>query len=356
MKKILIVVIPLTALGCLGYWLTHRSNEAAAPDEAPKGTAQVETVDLVRKDLSEKITAYGSIVAQPGKSHSVSVAFESRVRHILVAPGQSVNSGDPLFEVEASPAAQLQIQQATSTLQSAQRELKQVEERLKLKLATNQEVNTAEKSARDAEAQRAALVSAGAIGDNKIRSDVSGVVSKLNVQDGQIVAVGSPLVELVAEEEIEVKLGVETEDLPTLQTGQPVSIFTVNSSQQAQVEATVRLITKRVDPMTRLIDVYAALPAGTKLLLDGFIRGEFQRTSSSVMVVPRSAVLPDDNDGFQIFTVENGHAKKHPVKLGIQNDQEVEIISPELKAGEKVVTVGNYELEDGMAVESAHGK
>jgi len=77
-----------------------------------------------------------------------------------------------------------------------------------LKLATNQDLSAAEKTARDAEAQLTTLQRAGAGGDNRIRSDMAGVIAKVNVQDGQIVAAGSPLIEIVAESEIEVKLGL----------------------------------------------------------------------------------------------------------------------------------------------------
>jgi multidrug efflux pump subunit AcrA (membrane-fusion protein) len=38
------------------------------------------------------------------------------------------------------------------------------------------------------------------------------------------------------------------------------------------------------------------------------------------------------------------------VKLGIQTDSEVEIISSQLHEGERVVTAGNRELTDGMEV------
>ena len=48
---------------------------------------------------------------------------------------------------------------------------------------------------------------------------MAGVIAKVNVQDGQIVAAGSPLVEIVAESEIEVKLGLEPEDLSAAQDG-----------------------------------------------------------------------------------------------------------------------------------------
>jgi RND family efflux transporter MFP subunit len=350
MKKILLGLALVLILGFVGRCTWRHFAARPAPEQAPGPTAQVEVAPVARKAVAEKIVAYGSVIAQPGKTHSLSIAFETRVRRTLVAPGQVVPEGEPLIEVEASPAAQLLMQQAKNAADSARKELAQAQERFRLKLATNQDISVAEKAARDAEAQLASLQRAGAGGDNLLRSDITGVVGKVNVQDGQIVAVGSPLVELVGEDDIEVILGVEAEDISALQTGAPITVFPINNPEQGGVKGTVRLVTRRVDPTTRLVDVYVALPPGTKLLLDGFVRGEFERTAANALVVPRSAVLPEEQGGFHLFTVANGHAKKHLVKVGVQNASEVQIISPEVKEGDQVVTAGNYELEDGMAV------
>ncbi|MDP9099545.1 MAG: efflux RND transporter periplasmic adaptor subunit [Verrucomicrobiota bacterium] len=351
LPRLILIVAALAVVFFLGRCTWQHFAGAASAEKKPDPTAQVQVAPLARKTIAQKITAYGSVVAQPGKTHSLSIAYEIRVRHTLIAPGQFVQEGEPLVEVEASSAAQLLLQQAKNAAESTRRELAQAQERFRLKLATNQEIGTAEKIARDAEAQLASLQRAGAGGDNLLRSDMVGIVGKVNVQDGQIIAVGSPLVELVAEGEIEVKLGVEAEDLAAVRPDQPVSIFPVNNPDQSEVKGKVRLITRRVDPMTRLVDIYVALPAGTKLLLDGFVRCEFERRAENVLVVPRSAILPNEKDGFELFTIEKDRAKKHAVKVGIQNATEAEVSSPELHEGDQVVSLGNYELQDGMAVE-----
>jgi len=93
------------------------------------------------------------------------------------------------------------------------------------------------------------------------------------------------------------------------------------------------------------------LPEGTKLLLDSYVRGEIQRTEKDALVVPRSAVLPNESREYEVFTVENSRAVKHAVKIGAENPKEVQVIAEDLHEGDPVITVGNYELEDGMAVE-----
>ncbi len=348
-KRIIVVAIAIIIVAAL-VWLVERFG-VGKEVKAGGAVAQVQVAKVERKTITEKVIAYGSVVAQPGKTHSVSVAFETRVRHILVAPGQFVQENEPLTELEPSPAAQLQFQQAKNAAEAARKELKQTQERFNLRLGTNQDLSAAEKTARDADAQLTALQRAGAGGDNRIHAELAGVIAKVDAQDGQIVAPGSPLIEIVAENEIEVKLGAEPEDLSAAQNGAPITIFPVNEPNARAVEGSIRLVTRRVDPATRLVDVYVALPEGTKLLLDGYVRGEIQRTENDALVVPRSAVLPNESREYELFAVTNNRAVRHTVKIGAENSKEVQVIAEDLHEGEPVVTVGNYELEDGMAVE-----
>jgi membrane fusion protein (multidrug efflux system) len=67
--------------------------------------------------------------------------------------------------------------------------------------------------------------------------------------------------------------------------------------------------------------------------------------------VPRSAVLPADNK-FVLFTVKNGKAVRHEVKVGLTSGDLVEVIADDLTVGDAVVTLGNYELDDGMAIQA----
>jgi multidrug efflux pump subunit AcrA (membrane-fusion protein) len=68
------------------------------------------------------------------------------------------------------------------------------------------------------------------------------------------------------------------------------------------------------------------------------------------LIVPRSAVLPNDGR-YILFTVEKGRAKEHTVRVGLQNKNEVEVsMSTDLPSDAPVVTLGNYQLKDGMSV------
>jgi RND family efflux transporter MFP subunit len=260
-----------------------------------------------------------------------------------------VKQGDTLLEVQGSPASLLQLHQAEATTQEAHKELDQVKKRFDMKLATNQELNQAEKAASDSDLQLQSLQSQGVAADNKIRSDITGIVAKVDVEDGQVASGGSPLVELIATGDIEIKLGVEPEDVAKLQLGQQVGISLVNSPATSEIEGTVRLVTQRVNPADRLVDVFVSVSQGTKLLLAAYVRGEIIVASRETLVVPRDAVLPEDGS-HTLYLVQDHRAVKKTVEVGLQTDSQVEVIDPELRDGDRVVTVGNRELADEMQV------
>ena len=178
MKKTRTIIVAIGVVLIVGalVWIAQRFGIGQEEKKAAP-VPEVQVAKVERKTTTEKIIVYGSVVAQPGKTHTVSIAFETRVRHVLVAPGQFVHENDPLIEIELSPAAQVQFQQAKNAAEAARKELKQTQERFNLKLATNQDLSAAEKTARDAEAQLTALQRAGAGGDNRIHSDMSGVIA-----------------------------------------------------------------------------------------------------------------------------------------------------------------------------------
>jgi membrane fusion protein, multidrug efflux system len=343
----------MIAAAAVAAWLLSREHQAPAEgrSEAEKSSVvAIETVPIKRKTISEKVIAYGSVIAQPGKTYTVSVAFESHINHVLVAAGQLVGLDDPLVEIEASPATDLLLRQAQNTLEIAQRELTQTQERFRLKLATNQELNQAQKTARDAELQLQTFQQEGVGSNGPLRAKTPGVVATVAAQDGQIAAAGSALVEIVASDAIEVKLGIEAEDAATLETKQPIALFPVNQASFKAIDGTVRLVTQRINPASRLVDVHVALPPSSGLLLDGYVRAEIEKSVTNALTVPHTAILPEQG-AYTLFTIRDRHAIKHTVETGLQTDGEVQIMSSDLREGDTVVTAGNYELEDGMAVE-----
>ncbi len=347
------------ALGA-GYLVWQRGqpvSEAAATEEATSQpsvadghVASVRTAPITRGTIHQTLTAYGTVIAQPGAVRVISVPFECRVAHVLAASGQPVSAGTALVEVEASPDTQLQWEEAGNAVDAAVKQLQQARQRFDQHLATNQELLQAQQEAASAQLKLKSLTKRGIGSPRRLSAESAGIISKMDVQEGQIVPAGGALVELAADKQIEVKLGIEPEEAGRLKMGQPVSLFVAEKGSSAPITGKLRMVTQRVNAETRLVDAFVSLPAHTGLLLDQYVRGQLIIAAQEALIVPRQAVLPNDDGGYTLFTVDQDHALKHAVTLGLQNDKAVAVSGEHVKENQRAVIAGNYELENGMAV------
>ena len=344
----------------VGYTLGRQQAPAshAQKDEAGEAKDENETKTVVarvkvaqaREGLIEQTaTAFGTVVASPEDVQTISVPFECRVRRLLAVAGQAVEAGTKLIEVEPSPDTLLALSDARTTQQATQRDLRGVQQRLELKLATKGELSAAQQALVLAQSKLDSLEKRG-IEVKQLSAGLSALVSKVDVQEGQIVPAGGTLVEVVPADRIQVKLGVELSQANSLNSGQAVHIETVQGGRRTRVDGKLKMVTKRINPVSRLVDAYVALPANSSLVLETFVRGRIVLDRKKALVVPRSAVLPEEGKHI-LFTVDGGKAVEHEVEVGLEDEENVELLAGGVKSGQAVVIQGNAELEKDMAVE-----
>ncbi len=321
----------------------------AKPEGDEKAVASVTTAVIQSGHVVRTLTAYGSVVAQSENVRVYSVPFESRVTRLPAPAGAPVEQGAALIEVEPSPDARLQLEEARIALESAKKDSEQTEQRFKSKLATNSELLQSQQALAVAQLHVTNLQQRGidAGEATTLKAGGDGIVSKIDVQAGQIVPAGGPLIETVPQRQIEVRLGVEPGLAQQLTVGQVVKLFPKGSDSDA-VEGKIRLVTQRVNPDTRLVDVFVT-PGDARLLLDGFILAQLTETSGDGLVVPRAGTAISKNPFVQ-FTVRDANWVWQTVTLGTSNKEVAQISGEGLEEGELLVVVGNYELEDGMSV------
>jgi len=103
----------------------------------------------------------------------------------------------------------------------------------------------------------------------------------------------------------------------------------------------------QLDPQTQLVEVMVRFKGNT-LLPGTKVKGEIKTIGHKGQAVPRQAVLRDAG-GAYVFLVIDGRAHRTAVKTGLEDGGWVEVQSP-LLPNAPVVILGNYELEDNMAV------
>lgn len=354
--NLFLVVLLMAAAGAAGYFIGHRGVTATAPEVSDDGSDDsiqpvptVRTAPIRQTRIEQKMTAYGLVTAQAADMTILSLPFESHVKKVLVVPGQRLSAEVPVIEIEPSPDTQLQMLQAKAAVEAATTDARQTRQRFSARLATNQDLLQSEQNLQMARLKLDSLEKQGAGGAEQLKA--SGLVAKVDVQDGQVVPAGSPLLEVAAADKLQVRLGIEPSAMAAVHIGDIILIRPTNSGAPA-MRGKVMMIAQRINPDTRLSDVAVSLPPDAAIPLDASVSGELTLAAADALVVPRSAVLPGD-DGYSLFTVDHDKATEHKVTLGVRNDDSVQITGDGLAAGQAVVILGNLELEDGMTVKTA---
>jgi RND family efflux transporter MFP subunit len=282
---------------------------------------------------------------------AISAPFDCIVRAVHVRVGSKVAAGDVLLEIGPTPEAQLAVDSARTALTLADTLLASTRERFDLKLATNQDLLAAKQSADDARLKVASYAARGLGGHGKVAATAAGVVSRMDLPAGALAPAGTVLVTVASADNLEARVGVEIAQLAQVQPGQPVTLLSANRPDVPPIASTVRAAGGTIDATTGTAEVRVAVPPGAPLYFGEHVRAAIVIERADGLVAPRSAVLPD-GDKEVLFTVNNGKAVRHEVKLGLVAGDRVQVVSDELHAGDSVVTLGNYELTDGMAVQA----
>jgi len=218
-------------------------------------------------------------------------------------------------------------------------------------------------SARSSAAQsQAALISARAslelskinLDNAEIRAPFSGVVYERHTDVGAYVNVGSPVISLINDDQLEIEAHVPAARIDGLQTGVKVS-FHLEQDQNgtlAEYTAKVRAVVPSEDPLTRTRKVRFTpdFDIGTKGLASNqsVVLALPAGTTDTAVTVHKDAVLNRKGESI-VFIVEDGMANIRPVRLGQALGARFVVLSG-LVSGDVVVVRGNERLRPGQKV------
>lgn len=325
------------------------ANQGDQGDAAAPASALV-TVAPVRADqVRETVDAYGVIGGSAASSRTLAAPRAVIVDRVLVTAGAAVAAGTPLMVLHDAPSTTQSYHQAAAAESFAERDLARVQRLFDEHLAAGDQLSAAQKTLADARTALAALAATGAgVARQTLTVPFAGVVAALPVAAGDHVSADAPLMTLVAGDGLVAQLGVEPQRAAGLRAGQAVSLTPVFHSE-LRLDSRLGVVTRQVDPTSRMID--ATAPAAADWPLGEAVRGEITVASHPGLLAPRAAIVFDEN-GSHLFVVAGGKARQIAVKTGAEQGDDVEV-SGSLRAGDQVAVQGAYELQDGMAVRIA---
>jgi RND family efflux transporter MFP subunit len=314
---------------------------------ADVASVQVEIVVLKQQPMADVVSGYGVVSPDTHSLQTISLPRPGQVVGLLVSAGQVVKEGTPLLVFGTSADAALNYQQARQAVEFAQGEKARIEQLVNQQLSTLSQLAAAKKALADADANLRVQEKIGT-GQSlqRIVAPFDGIVVAVQAAQGDRLAAGAPVLQLVRSGRQRVLLGVEPDDVNRVRTGMAVSVNPVFSTG-LKVAGRVAQVFGMINPQTQLVDVLVEL-SGDGLMPGTRVRAEIEIARQTQWVVPRSAVLCDAH-GAYLFQVSGGKAQRINVQTGLERGGLI-AVQGNFDPRRPVVSLGNYELQDGMAV------
>lgn len=328
------VSVAVSLVGC------HRQQKPA--DTAQLPTATVRVLAAERKPRVATEDAVGTVRA---RLHAVIEAkISGRIEKLLVVPGQDVQAGDLLAELDAREV-QARRDQAAATRQQAEADLQRANALMAQKILSQAEYDNIQSKFRVANA--AATEAETMLTYTKIAAPFAGVITRKYTDVGDLATPGKPLVEMEDSHNLRLETDVPEAVVSNLKVGDqlPVRISSVTN----EIIGTVSEVAPAADPNSRTFLVKLDLPPTPGLRAGQFGRASMSVGETTALRVPVSAIVQRGQMEL-VFVANDGHAQMRIVKTGKRVGGEVEIVSG-VDAGEKVVIEGAESLMDGQPVE-----
>jgi len=322
----------------------HGKKAVFPPDTVTAATARPDSWET-------SLSAVGSLTAVQGVT--VAAELPAKVVEIAFEPGTKVKRGDLLIHQDTSveeaqlPGAEAQVTLTESVLARDVLMLKD-------KIISRADYDAAVAGHRQAMAQVEIL--RATIAKKTVRAPFGGRLGVRQVNLGQTLREGDPIVTLQSLDPIYVNFALPQQELSRLRVGLPVRV-TSDGLPGPAINGRITTVNPLVDAETRNVQLQATVANPAETLRPGM----FVNTAvglpvrQKVLAIPATAVLyaPYGDSVFIVAddnVVKGGKALRQQfVRLGERRGDFVAVTSG-LKEGEIIVSTGVFKLRNGQAV------
>jgi membrane fusion protein (multidrug efflux system) len=192
-----------------------------------------------------------------------------------------------------------------------------------------------------------------------IHAPFSGVLGIRQVNLGQYLTGGAPVVPLQSLDPIYVNFAVPQQDTAQMRTGRTVHV-TLTEPSGGEFNGRISAIDSVVDQATRNVQVQATLPNPSARLRPGmFVQAQVMLgAEQQVVALPATAInyAPYGDSVFIVGDMKNEQGQSYRgvrqqvVKLGPARGDQIAVLSG-IKPGEEVVTSGVFKLRNGAPIQ-----
>ncbi len=329
-------------------------------EASPEPLRSVKLITVAGSDLNVSGEYSGEVRARAESRLGFQVA--GKVVQRPAEPGQRVAAGQLLALIDAKDY-QLGAQAAAAQVVSAQsqRDLALADFRRFEALKAQNFISGAELERRDAalkaaeaqlnQAKAQAQAQSNQAGYARLTASLSGVITGVDAEVGQVVSAGQPVVRLAHDGPRDAVFAVPESMASALKLGQSMDATLISTGQTLQGK--VRELAASADPVTRTFAVKLALERSERLPLGGTVNVRAVQLPGSqlgVIKLPTSALLQEGQGTVVwVFDAASMTVNTQPVQVGQVDGNEV-VIKSGLQMGQQVVSAGVHVLSPGQKV------
>ena len=336
-KTIKTLSLALLSAGLLASCSSSSSSKATEEQSADTvRLVEVAPAEMRALSLSEEFTAQleakvvNNITAQAG----------GRLKQLLVKVGDRVGAGQAVARMEATQAAQAQIQ-----LADAKTNFARMDELYKVGGVSKAQWEQA-KSAVD----QAKLAYGNAAENTVLRSPISGFVTAKNYDNGDMTSPQLPVVVIQQIAPVKAVIGVSEQYYSYLKKGAAATL-SVDALGEETFSGVVTNIFPTLDPVTHTVSTEIEVANKDLKLRPGmYARVHLDFGTKEALTVPDKAIVRQAGSGARyVYVFSGGKAIYRAVELGQQQGDLYEVVSG-LNAGDQVITSAPSNLKNGLSV------
>jgi HlyD family secretion protein len=187
---------------------------------------------------------------------------------------------------------------------------------------------------------------------SEIRSPINGVVTERPLYPGEMAAAGTPLLTVMDISQVVARAHIPQQSAALLKVGDKAEIAV--PGMEKPFSARVAVVSPALDPNSTTIEIWVqAKNSGGQLKPGTSVQVSIvARSVPDALTVPAAALLTDQGGTSVMVAGADGHAHKKPVKVGVRDDDRVQIVEG-LQPADKIVAGGAYGLPDNSKITSA---
>lgn len=276
--------------------------------------------------------------------------------------GQHVKAGQPLAQLDpqdyklAVDAAKAQLAAAVTNRDLAAADFKRYKELKDQNFISSAELERRDTALKSAQAQldqaQAQLANQGnQAGYTHLTSDVSGVVTAVEAEPGQVVSAGAPVVRIAQDGPRDVVFSVPEDKIRALKLGSEVMVRLWASD--GSWRAKVREMGASADPLTRTFQVKVGLEGADVPALGStvyVVPTDLSAQGTPAIKLPTSA-LRQEGAGTAVWVLDSATmtVRSQAIQIATADGNEA-VVAAGLKPGQQVVTAGVHVLSPGQKV------